>query len=284
MTIPARIMEDLHALPTIPKAALELNRVLSRGDASPSDVAGVVRPDPALTANLLKVVNSASMGLRRKITTVDQAASMLGQRGVLRVASMALLGQTLPTFLPGYGVPTAELWRHCAAVAVLSEQIAVLGGDVEKEIAFTAGLLHDVGKLAVGAALEDVRDAMVDQLQQEGSDLFREERSVLGTDHAEVGQVLAEHWALPEAIASAVAHHHSPDQAPPEHVGVAQIVHVADGLAHALGFGVDIGELHRQIRVDVLDARGLGETELNEVIGNSVEAILEFCEEQPGRA
>lgn len=281
--IPARILEAIDALPTIPKAAIELNKVLAQEDSTPRDVAKVVRPDPALTANLLRVVNSAASGLRREVTTVDQAASMLGQRRLQRIASMALLGRTLPDYLQGYGLSTEQLWSHCAAVAVLCERIALEVDSVQADMAFTAGLLHDIGKLAVGVALEEVKLDVLAGMHLEDHDLIGEERARLGTDHTEVGAALAGRWGLSPSLAAAAAHHHAPAQAPEADRPLVWVVHVANGLAHSLGFGADLAELHREVQPDAFEALGLEPEDVMMLISEGLEPVLDLAENLPPR-
>lgn len=281
MKISKRILADMAALPPLPKAALQLNRMLTRDDTSASDIERVIRLDPALTAQMLKVVNSAAVGLRREVSTLRQAATLLGNRGVQRVVSMAIVGQVMPKFLPGYGLSTQELWAHCAATAVFSEALATMAGDTSPDVAFTAGLLHDVGKLAVGAALQDVRAEVVKDLEEGDSDFIEEERRVLGTDHTQVGGLLCKRWSLSVPITQSVLHHHEPAQADAEHRALVEIVHVANGLAHMMGFGADVGGLHRRVRPEVLEARGLDNHSIEGVIGSCLDTILSMVAELP---
>lgn len=281
--IPKRILEAIDALPTIPKAAIELNQVLSRYDTGPADVSKVVRPDPALTANLLRVVNSAASGLRREVTTVDQAASMLGQRKLQRIASMALLGRTLPSYLPGYGLSTEQLWSHCAAAAVFAERIAKVCDVAQPDIAFTAGLLHDVGKLAVGVALDEVKLDVLAGMHIDEHDLIAEERARLGTDHTEVGAELARRWGLGQPLIAAAAHHHAPLNADDACRPLVWIVHLANGLAHTFGFGADLGELHREVQPAAFDALGLEPEAVPELICEGIEDVLDLAGAPPPR-
>jgi len=284
MSIPARILRDLKALPTLPKAALELNRILADEDTSASDVAKVVETDPALTVNLLKVVNSAAVGLSREISSVRQAATLLGNRGVQRVVSVAIVGHVLPEVLPGYGLQTQEIWAHCAATAVFSERLARRRDEVAPDIAFTAGLLHDVGKLAVGAALEEVREDVIRDLQDGSLQMIEQERRALGTDHTEVGGLLAQRWSLPASIAQSVRHHHEPSGADLKHQSLVQVVHIANGLAHVLGLGADVGEMHRTILPEVLEAQELDADALQHFMGETMDAVLTLIAELPGRS
>lgn len=283
MKIPARILRDLKALPTLPKAALELNRILADEDTSASDVAKVVETDPALTVNLLKVVNSAAVGLSREISSVRQAATLLGNRGVQRVVSVAIVGHVLPETLPGYGLATQEIWAHCAGTAVFCERLAQRGDEVAPDIAFTAGLLHDIGKLAVGAALEEVRDDVIRDLQDGSLEMIEEERRTLGTDHTEVGGLLAERWSLPAAITESIRHHHDPSAADSEHQSLVQVVHVSNGLAHMLGLGADLGELHRTVLPEVLQAQNLDGDAVQHFVAENMDAVLTLIAELPGR-
>jgi HD-like signal output (HDOD) protein len=111
---------------------------------------------------------------------------------------------------------------------------------------FTAGILHDAGKLVVGTYLQEQAEALAAALSQEGVTLIAAERSVLGTDHTEVGAMVAEAWRLPGPVCDVIRWHHAPDGAEIDR-SLADLLHTADCLAHALSLGADVGELRRGV-------------------------------------
>ncbi len=228
-----QLASRIDALPTVPEALPRISTLLLDPSASASDFEAVVKTDPALTANLLRVANSAFHRGLTSISSVGLAVARVGFHRVYEVVSLVSLKRALPPRLPGYGLDSAEFWRHCVAVAVLSERIARLAGVPESGHAYTAGLLHDVGKLVVGVFGE------TEGGPPEGAlDGLASEQRYLGTDHAEIGQDIAFRWNFTRPVADAARWHHAPLSEPGASGKRLQIVvHVANCLAHRFGYG-----------------------------------------------
>lgn len=211
-----RRLQDIVAatgeLPALPSTTARLLALLDDAEVGADDVLGVVGHDPALTANLLKLCNSAYYGLRRQVGTVREALVMLGNRTVVSLAFATSLGDVLRGPLAGYRLERDALWRHSLAVAVGAAHFVSAGGDrALRERAFTGGLVHDMGKLVLNAPLK----AKLQQLPQSaGFDvLVRGEREILGFDHAEAGAALAVAWNFPAALALVIGSHHDLERA-----------------------------------------------------------------------
>ena len=171
----------------------------------------------------------------------------------------------------------SSFWLHCVAVAVLSERLSVELRVRRPELTFTAGLLHDVGKLAIGAFVAEASAEILPRVRQGGMSFVSAERAVLGVDHAQVGAAVAESWKLPPAIADVTRGHHAPAEAP---AGadrlLVDLVHVADALAHSLGMGVDVGEMARQVDAATEARLGIKARRLEHVAGESLEEIRDL--------
>ncbi|MEJ2389245.1 MAG: HDOD domain-containing protein [Chromatiaceae bacterium] len=164
----------------------------------------MITHDPALTTNLLRLANSAFFGRPRQVTSVRQAVTFLGTKRVVEVALAAAFSGVLPEALPGYGIQAATFWRHCVAVAVLSERIAddrALSKDCD---GFTCGLLHDIGKLVTSAYLARQTGEIMESIWGQRQVFIVAEHQILGADHAEIGAAVAEKWNLPEAVCAVV--------------------------------------------------------------------------------
>ncbi|MBK8166732.1 MAG: HDOD domain-containing protein [bacterium] len=201
------IIEATGQLPALPATTARLLALMDDQSAGAAQVLEVIGTDPALTANLLKLCNSAYYGLRREVGSVHEALVMLGNRTVVQLAFATSLGDVLRGPLAGYRLERDALWRHSLAVAVGAAHLAGVAGDRSlRERAFTAGLVHDIGKLVLNGPLK----AKLQQLPQTGSyDALRQgERDLLGFDHAEAGQALAESWNFPAALADVIGRHH----------------------------------------------------------------------------
>jgi len=272
------VFAKVKSLPSIPDSVARLSALLGDERTCAADFERVIKPDVAITVNLLKLANSAYFGHRQKITSVRQAIALLGLQRVYELANSVTFARAVPKNLPGYRIDSAGFFSHCAAVAVLSERIAVELGIEAPQMTFTAGLLHDSGKLVIGSFLNEESREIEAILREPGVPLDEAERRVLGVDHAEIGAAVLESWDLPEAIVSAARHHHAPDDVPSgEDPLLSILVHCADGLAHSLGFGADIGGLSRKIQPGVAGRLGLKARRLEHVASESLDAIREMA-------
>jgi len=270
------VLQDIGHLPTLPAAVARLSQMISDERATAADFEKALRTDPALTANLLRFANSAHFGVSRRVTSVRQAVTLLGMRRLFEVATSASFTGVIPERLPGYGIVASAFWLHCVAVGILAERLGSLAGCRAPDLAFTAGLLHDVGKLIIGTYLAKDESGIADRLDNSGASFIAAERSVLGTDHAEIGGEVAEHWKLPTEIAIVAQWHHDPAHAPSSEQLVA-LTHAADNLAHMLGFGADFGQMARRVEPQTIDRLGLTVQTLEEVASSAVDDIRELA-------
>ncbi len=203
---------------------------------SAAQVAKVVETDPALTLNLLRTVNSAGFGLRQPVSSVAAAVAYLGDRMVLALALNFAAGRVFQRPLEGYAGPAGALWRHCLRTAISARELASrCVRPVDPDIAFTGGILHDVGKAVLSSfLLTALRDSPPNA---ETLDYREIERGAAGMDHAEAGDLLADHWKLPPLLHAAIRFHHQPAEAPAESRGLCYAVHLADALAIMGGSG-----------------------------------------------
>jgi putative nucleotidyltransferase with HDIG domain len=270
------ILKSVTSLPTLPVALTRLTELARDDQAEPADFVRVIRHDAAVAANLLRVANSALFHVANPVTSIEQAVNLLGTRRVVELATGASFGRIIPKVLPGYDMTAEGYWTHCAAVAILGEQLASSLGNAAPDAVFTCGLLHDIGKLVLGTFLMQVSGEI--QRQLHGATSFLEaERLALGTDHAEVGVAVAARWQLPPPVVCAIRSHHAPSTAESDQT-VVDLVHVADGLAHALGFGADRGGLARTMDSKAMARLGLRVHQLEEAAALSLDSIHGMAE------
>ena len=248
MTTAREVLRNPEGLPTLSQTVGRLATLLNDEKASLQDFEQIIKPDPALTANLLRLANSAYFGLRRQVTSVRQAVSLLGIDRVFEIAAGASFTRVLPKQIPGYEIDATTYFTHCLAVGAMAEDLSKRLEMKDVEMVFTAGLLHDIGKLAIGSFLIRDRHAVNDALSKQGARFIDVEKEIVGTTHEEVGGLMVEEWHLPESFLYAVKQHHHPEEAPDgADRKLADLIHVADSLAHMMGFGADVGELKRSI-------------------------------------
>ena len=223
-------------LPPVSQAALKLVNLLDQPAVSNSEVVNVLKYDNVLTAKLLRACNSPYFGLTESISSVDQAVLILGHQQILHIVLTLAFGSAMVVPLPGYGGETKELWRHSLISATAAEVVVndLPGLNMEMSVAFTAGLLHDIGKLVLGQALTPELQAAVHRLAEDGCiSRVEAEKEIFGTDHGEVGAALLQSWNLPEEIVEAVANHHQPVLTPRPRLSV--VTHVSNSITHLVG-------------------------------------------------
>jgi putative nucleotidyltransferase with HDIG domain len=171
-------------------------------------------------------------------------------------------------------MPATSFWLHGIAVAVLSERLAQRTRAADVRQAFTAGLLHDVGKLVIGDFLEQESGAVREKMQR--LTFLDAEHEVLGTDHCEVGLTVAQRWSLPPEVGQAARWHHAPESAQ-AHQSTVDVVHVANVLAQSFGLGTDIGELSRHFSSEAAGRLGLDREGLDRLMGESFDDVMTYA-------
>jgi putative nucleotidyltransferase with HDIG domain len=242
------ILRQIDTLPTLPAVALRLLELTADEDATASQVVQLVSADPALTAKLISMCRSAERGVSRdQPLDVERAVKLLGFETIRStVLSLKLSdhfqpreAKTSDDSRPGLDRP--GLWTHSLAVAVAAESLARAAGrsGVKPEVAFTAGLLHDIGKLALDQVLPRAYRQVLTLARQSPRDLAAHEQQVLGLDHHTAGRRVAERWGLPHALQDVVWLHGSPPDALPQvaHRPLILVVSLADQLARSLHLG-----------------------------------------------
>ncbi len=234
------LVAQTYELASLPETTVRLLRLLDDPTVEAQRLVDVIGSDPAMTANLLKLCNSAYYGRRRQIGSVKEAVVMLGNKTVVTLAFATSMGKVLQGELAGYGLGKDDLWRHSLAVAYGAAAVVTELEDFElRDRAFTAGLVHDIGKLLLNPLL-------VERLEWSAGEtrslepFIEVEREALGFDHAEAGAALADSWHLPEALAAAIRWHHDPEAAT-SHRALAAAVAAANSISAALGVGGEAG-------------------------------------------
>ncbi|HEX4594152.1 MAG TPA: HDOD domain-containing protein [Bryobacteraceae bacterium] len=224
--------EALKNVPPFPPVAARLLSLLASPDVEVAEVAELIRSDATLSARMLRCINSAAFGLGRQISDVRQAVALLGFDRTRQITAMCATAAFRGTR------NSAELktcWQHSMATAILSNEIAT-SCDAFTKIAFTAGVLHDLGRLGLIVAYPSRYANAVRGANGRCVDFLDFEREQFGFDHAEAGRLLAETWELPEEFRIVAGRHHDPCEG--TEVDLLRIVHVGCRLADALGYGM----------------------------------------------
>ncbi len=236
MSLVDTILESVTHLPPFPAVIQRALQLVDDPKASAQDVVDVIQFDQAITVNVLRLCNSASMGLRRKVDSLREALVLIGFNRLLEI----ILSQESPRLFQkpckGYGLEEGELWRHSVACALLSGIVSERLGREATPAHFTAALLHDVGKMILSSFVEDYFEEIKRLTRDKPISFIEAEREVLGIGHAEVGGRITEHWQFPKTIVSAVRFHHAPFLTPEDHEAV-RLIYLCDVVALITGIG-----------------------------------------------
>ncbi len=234
-------------------------KVLNDPNSGMTDVEKIINRDPGLASSTLSMANSAFFTGAAKCETLRDALTRLGRKEVYRYSVSSVAGRWLNQEINGYGWQPGDLGRHSVCVGLASEILAKRIGKVDPQLAFTAGLLHDVGKLALAYScaeqFEDIR-----KLQAEEGCAWRvAEKEYLGYDHTDVGGTMLMNWSYPTSLVEVVVYYPRPSSAAEQFRSLVSIVHAAKHLA--LVFGLGVGEEGFTTELDEPALRTVGITQ-----------------------
>ena len=228
-----QIVSNIKNLPTPPIVFNQIQKVINKESSSAADVAKILAEDPSMSVKVLKMTNSAFYGLSREVDSVKQAVMIIGFDAVKNlVLSASVMGMFNGSKLDAEF--QESFWRHSLATALagrLAARSIRSRGMFDADTIFSAGLLHDIGKLVVACFMQDeflaIQQAMVDDQSKDESTA---ELEVLGFSHEQIGAALAQFWNLSEGLVDAIAFHHEPHESQTEN-SMAYLVHVANHVA-----------------------------------------------------
>jgi len=217
-------------LVSLPEVCIQVQALADSPHTTADDIADVVGKDTALTTRLLKLVNSAYFSLPRKIDTVSRAVNLIGMRE-LRNLTLAASAAEVFSRIPSSLIDMAAFWQHSVFCGLMARNLAQHANVLHSERLFTAGLLHDVGRLLMLMKVPDDIGKAESMRLQSKRDICEIEQELVGFDHAEVGQALLLHWNLPKNLCASVRYHHNPEEAMDAHIESA-LIHIADVVTH----------------------------------------------------
>jgi len=250
------VISGLGSIPSLPVIYEQAVEELQAKDPSLAKIAAIVSQDAAMTAKILQVANSALLGTRCRISSAAQAVTLIGLDLIRAlVISVHIFSHFDDRQVAQLDIP--QLWKHCLATACCARAIAESerASKTALDDCFTAGILHDIGKLILIGSLPDKYKDVVAKVTNHGVALLQAEQETFNCTHAEVGAYLIGIWGLPHAIVEAVAWHHLPSFAPSKTFAPVTAVHVADTFLSG-------GDLRHLCLEGLLDQKHLEETAL----------------------
>ena len=262
-----RIIKDTKTLPTLPGVIAKLGVLADNNKVSAQEMARVVNTDQVLSAKVLRLVNSAFYGFSGRVSTVSNALILLGVNVVKSLAISSSIFEIMEK-------NTVGLWEHSMGVAMAANIIAKELKLPEPEEISTAALLHDIGKVIIKIKLEGDYSQLSGVIAEKGLTMTEAERQLLDTDHAEIGAWLAQTWLLPEKLIEPIACHHTVEKSVVHRTKTA-VVHVADALIKASGFGFSGDDIVPRIQPAAWSKLGITEPLLEKIIEAIEEKLVE---------
>jgi putative nucleotidyltransferase with HDIG domain len=271
-----KIASVITSFPGMPATALKLLAMIDDPAVQVTKIEKTLRHDPGLTANVLKLANSAYFGIPSMVGSIRQAVILLGLKRLIQMVIASCVSVIMNRQITGYDLSAGELWRHSIAVSVAAETMAKeLEVETEEEI-FTAALLHDVGKLVLDEFVkDDLRQ--IETAVSQGISFEMAEDIVLGTNHADVGARILTNWSLPPTIVGAVRWHHGPEKCE-QPSALIDIVHVANILSLKMGIGAGSNGRQHEPPADVVKRLGLEAGHLEKVSNQTQHWVDELSE------
>jgi HD-like signal output (HDOD) protein len=271
-----KILKRIKDLPPMPKVLFKARKVMYDPKSGFKEIATIIETDQAIAAKVLKVANSAYYGLSGMVNSIHQATVVLGYETLEQVITMVSSSSMLGKQLKGYALSAGVLWRHSLAVAMASRSIAKKRAPSMEGDAFSVGLIHDAGKLAMDSQILQKKKEISAFLQNNEMNFRKAEHSILGFDHTEIAYDLCHKWNLPDTHAEAMRYHHTPDQS--ENNQLAHIVHIADYMAKQAEFGTGpafSSEPLNPVSVEMLQLKPEHMEKISAEMVDSVEKITE---------
>jgi putative nucleotidyltransferase with HDIG domain len=262
-----RIIQDTRSLPTLPGIIKKLSSLVENDKATIEEMARVVSSDQTLSAKVLKLVNSPFYGFPGRVSTVSHALVLLGVNVVKGLALSSSIFEIMEKNVVG-------LWEHSLGSAVAAKIISKRLSLAEAEEISTAALLHDIGKVIIKIKLEEDFKNLQSLTQEKEVSMREAERELLDTDHAEIGEWLAKTWYLPEKLIEPIAFHHDVEKSLVHRTRTA-VVHLADVLIKASGFGFSGDEFVPPVQPVAWQVLGLTEPVLEAIIEELGDKLVE---------
>jgi putative nucleotidyltransferase with HDIG domain len=260
----------------MPATGAKMLKMLEDPETSVDEIEDVLRHDPGLTANVLKLANSAYFGIPSKVSSVKQGVLLLGLKRLVQLVVASCVSAVMDKPVPGYDLPPGDLWRHSIAVSIAAEALVKDKKGIGADDIFTPALLHDIGKLILGHFVKDELDD-IEKIAGKGTPSVVAENMVLGTDHAEVGAQVLTQWSFPREVIEAVRWHHDPDF-PEKARSQVDIVYLSNLLCQRNGNGDGSEGSAYDLSPTVIERLGIDVGQFDTILGNVAQWVDELAD------
>jgi putative nucleotidyltransferase with HDIG domain len=271
---PDDIARSVSAVRPIPQIALKIIRMINDGNYNMNEVADEIKKDQIITAAVIRLCNSSYFGLKEKIDSINRAFLLIGEKHLFQMIVSASLENSFSDVKQGYSLCKGGLFQHSVGTAVIAEELARFIGIVQPGIAYTAGLLHDIGKVVLDQYISSAYTFFYRRTQIDMVELGEAEKETLGFTHTEAGSLLGESWSLNERLIDTIRHHHHPEHASVDSELV-HVVYLADLLMSKFQAGQELGFLNNGNISSRLKKIGLIPSQFSTIVDLIPQRILE---------
>ncbi len=275
------LLKKITSLPSLSPVVQKIGAVIAKPNASADEIVSVLKMDPAIAGKVLRLANSAYIGIPRTVSSLQNAVVILGNR---RIHSLVLAVSTLSHFNQGYSLPfdAIRFWKHSITVALVCESMArhlKRYDTMEASEVFCAGILHDLGKLVLGVYYADQIRRIYSKALKHGTPVYTNEKPELC--HMRIGALVATQWNFPEMLIHAINLHHTPLYSD-KFIKIVSMVHIADIMVHIVGLTTVPEEATPKINGEAMQVIGLSPERLKVIATDAlenekqIESLFEF--------
>lgn len=259
------INRSIQKLQPIPQVALKILRLINEDNYDIASLSAEMRQDQILSARTLKLCNSVYFQKRHKIETMDHALVYLGPKILVKFIISAAINTFFTQAGMGYSLCKGGIYHHAVGTAIIAEKIAEVTGKALPALAYTGGLLHDIGKVVLDQFIQDALPLFYRQLFEEGRNSSEAEKAILGIDHKDAGKALAEQWFFPESLSEIITYHHTPENAV-QYQDLVHIIYLADLLMSRFHVGLEFERLNTDNLAQRLERLGFAITSFPDIV------------------
>jgi HD-like signal output (HDOD) protein len=272
-----KILRTVGQLPPMPQTVLKAREVMANPSSDFKELGELLETDQAIAAKVLKLANSSYYGLSGKVGSIQHASVVLGHKALGELITIGGTASILGNTLEGYGLEAGQLWKHSIGVAFGSRIISNKKNPSLSNDAFTAGLLHDAGKLILDPYVLERQDAFQEFIANNDESFLTAEKQILEFDHSEIAFEVCKSWNIPQALTTAIRYHHYPSRSQGNEL--TYVVHIADGISMMAGLGLGIDGMMYQFEDNAMEFLGLQEEDLNHIMADVLTSVQKISKQ-----
>ena len=261
-TLQNKIMNSIKSIPPMNQVIDDARGVIANPDSSFEELAALIERDQALAVSVLKIANSAYYRRVNAAASIKEAAVVLGFKTLDELLTIACVSSHLNKRLKGYDIKADSVWWHSLASASGAKMIAQRTEPSSENEAFTAGLIHDVGKLVLDRYIYEQKDKFLELMSDDEANLYDVEKAILGFDHAEIAEKICKNWNFPKKITTAIRYHHNPWASRSNKLAL--IIHASDQIAAWAEIGTE--DLMLDMSDELLESLGLDTDDIDQLL------------------